>query len=87
MEPQSNRRHEMNLGPLQELHAKLAGKEVLQRLVAHMAEIDGDITRSDYHPLLRGDDDRPPDGDDYNLLWDAVMDALLIEASDTQPEA
>ncbi len=44
-------------------------------IMRRMREIDSDITKSGYNG---GDDskDRPPEGDDYNLLWDAILDEV-----------
>lgn len=44
-------------------------------LLTRAAEIDSDITKSAYYG--RSDnDDRIPTGDDYNLLFDAIMDEI-----------
>ena len=47
----------------------------LQTIIMRMVQIDRDITASAYNG---GDDskDRPPTGDDYNLLWDAILDEI-----------
>jgi len=53
---------------------------LIQQLVIRMAEIDGNITSSQYNMARvyaaspNDIQDRTPDGDDYNLLWDAVLD-------------
>jgi hypothetical protein len=52
-------------------------EELCRNIWARMVEIDGDITKSLYNPTLPGDNpDRPPEGDDYNLLWDAQLDEM-----------
>jgi hypothetical protein len=45
-----------------------------------MESVDIDITPSLYTNGVSDEMDRPPTGDDYNRLWDAVKDAL--EATD-----
>ena len=45
-------------------------KDAFLNLLTRMAEIDSGITRTD------GGDDRPPNGDDYNELWDAIQDEI-----------
>jgi hypothetical protein len=54
---------------------KDAGKKMAslaENVSARMREIDADISCS----LYGGDEsrDRPPEGNDYNLLWDAILD-------------
>ena len=39
------------------------------------AEIDSDISKSEYG-AVNDNNDRPPDGDDYNLLWDAIIQEI-----------
>lgn len=48
----------------------LPGNITLVRMLRHVAEIDGSIT----NPSGDDADDRPPTGDDYNLLYDVIMD-------------
>ena len=56
-------------------------KACLQNIIARMAEVDRDISKSQYG----ADDDshdRPPGGDDYDALWDTIVaafDALMDE--------
>lgn len=52
-----------------------ATREMLKNILVRMAVIDKEITASAYNG---GDDtkDRPPTGDDYNLLWDAILDEI-----------
>jgi hypothetical protein len=40
-----------------------------------MAEVDRDITKSQYG-AADDNQDRPPDGDDYNALWDTIVAAF-----------
>lgn len=50
-------------------------RQGLTALLKRMAEIDSCITPSIYgqhEPFA----DRPPTGDDYNLLWDAILDEI-----------
>jgi hypothetical protein len=80
----------MNLGPLGYYSAKISGaawsaeqlEACLQSIISRMAEIDRDISKSQYGAADdRGD--RPPDGDDYNALWDTIVaafDALVQQA-------
>lgn len=51
------------------------GETLAFMLRRRMIEIDSDISKSMYNG---GDDsnDRPPTGDDYNLLWDAILDEI-----------
>jgi hypothetical protein len=51
-------------------------EQLALNLAARMREIDSAITCSAYNG---GDDDkdRPPGGDDYNLLWDAILDEFI----------
>ncbi len=51
--------------------------ELAVALLKRMREIDKDITKSLYNPEQEnGSNDRPPEGDDYNLLWDAILDEI-----------
>lgn len=51
-------------------------KRVLQDILVRMASIDSDITKSMYGGPRDGSADRPLIGDDYNDLWDALLDAI-----------
>jgi hypothetical protein len=78
-----------SLGPLKPYNDKIGDavfevaqlKACLQSIIDRMAEVDRDISKSQYDA---SDDshDRPPDGDDYNALWDTIVaafDALIDE--------
>ena len=78
-----------SLGPLKPYNDKIrdAGLEAeqlkacLQNIIARMAEVDRDISKSQYG-AADNSHDRPPDGDDYNALWDTIVaafDALIDE--------
>jgi len=54
------------------------GAKTLVTITHRMEEIDSAITPSTYF-CGRADDDTPPTGDDYNLLWDALIDELSAE--------
>ncbi len=52
-------------------------REVLARnILRRMGEIDGHVAISAYRPLKDGEQDLPPTGDDFNLLWDAILDEV-----------
>lgn len=55
--------------------SKRKARKALQNIILRMAEIDGRISKSAYHGG-DGSQDRPPEGDDYNLLFDAVLDEI-----------
>ena len=61
------------LGPLRELY-DAAVSPAYKALLLRMATIDSRISCSKY---LGVSEDRPPTGDDYNLLWDAILDSLF----------
>ena len=68
------------LGLLKELDTLLeqrgfAATHPYRVILIRMAEIDSDISKSGYRPVS-DNEDRPPDGDDYNLLWDAILDEI-----------
>jgi hypothetical protein len=48
-------------------------EELARNVALRMRELDSDISKSLYN---RGDNsnDRPPEGGDYNDLWDAILD-------------
>lgn len=48
--------------------------DLANNLLIRMKEID--------RPISGGLDDRPPDGDDYNLLWDAILDEIRAVCPD-----
>ena len=50
-------------------------EKLIRNLAIRMAEIDSNLSKSMY--VGGGPDDgrdQPPTGDDYNLLWDAIID-------------
>lgn len=47
---------------------------VARNLVTRMVEIDERLTKSLYRNLTPEEQDESPTGDDYNLLWDAILD-------------
>jgi hypothetical protein len=51
---------------------------VLRTIVHGMEVVDKNISPSFYGGNPRGDDDRPPDGDDFNELWGRLVNALGI---------
>jgi hypothetical protein len=72
-----------SLGPLKPYNDKIRDadlevdqlKACLHSIIAHMAEVDRNISESQYGAA---DDshDRPPDGDDYHALWDTIVSAF-----------
>lgn len=72
-----------SLGPLKPYNDKIRDaaleveqlKACLQDIIARMAEVDRDITKSQYG-AADDSQDRPPDGDDYNALWDTIVAAF-----------
>jgi hypothetical protein len=48
-------------------------EQLAHNLLVRMREIDNDITANDGRD---DSDDKPPTGDDYNLLWDAILDEI-----------
>lgn len=79
------------LGRLQVYHALLNKVDpktgmVLQRILTRMAEVD---SRSSAGLYNGGEDenDRPPTGDDYNDLWDAILDEINAELPKQKPKA
>ena len=50
-------------------------EKLIQQIVIRLVEIDSNLSKSMYigGPEDYGDD-QPPTGDDYNLLWDAIID-------------
>lgn len=70
----------MKRSPLQSLREVVAtnGSEtsdLIRNILTRMEEIDGDISKSLYADVP-DTEDRPPNGDDYNLLWDAIIDEI-----------
>ena len=55
--------------------------DLCRNILIRMREIDRDISPSVYNG---GNDtnDRPPNGDDYNLLWDAILDEIGVAHKD-----
>jgi hypothetical protein len=52
-------------------------EELVRNLLARMGEIERDhVSKSLYRDLAPGEQDEPPDGDAYNLLWDAILDEI-----------
>ncbi len=51
---------------------------LIANLRLHVQKIDGEITHTDGNDRL----DRPPTGDDYNRLWEAVWDELAAAEGD-----
>lgn len=79
-----------SLGPLKKLDERLKDqgyptKHPYRRIVAAMADVDSDISRSDYYcGDLDGADDRPPNGDDYNDLWTAIKREIEMAVEATK---
>jgi hypothetical protein len=48
-------------------------EELARNVAARMRAIDSHITTSAYRPLKPGEQDECPTGDDFNLLWDALL--------------
>ncbi len=57
-------------------------------MAMRMREIDGRISKSLYRKLNPGEQDECPTGDDYNLLWDAILDEFRAAGFDllSQPQ-
>lgn len=79
-----------HLGKLAKLFDRVQGdagveslfRSLARSLLVRVAEIDSQITKSAYYTgddsaIKRGDFDTPPTGDDYNLLFDAIMDEII----------
>lgn len=69
---------------VQDAALPMAETDRLQRLMNDMQEVDETITASLYGGPSDGSKDRPPDGDDYNLLWDAVIAFIEARIDDAQ---
>jgi hypothetical protein len=78
-----------SLGPLTPYNDKIRDaaleveqlKACLQSIIARMAEVDRDISKSQYG-AADASHDRLPGADDYDALWDTIVaafDALMDE--------
>jgi len=73
----------MNLGHLASYHERVkttpldaeGARGALLYIIKRMAEVDADIIKSHYGAAVESED-RPPDGYDYDLLWDHILDAI-----------
>lgn len=71
-----------NLGRLKELYDKIEDTDTnplaegFANILIRMAEVDGNISKSLYADVP-DTEDRPPTGDDYDLLWDAVINEMV----------
>lgn len=62
-----------NLGPLKDLYDRVKDP-CLRLILVRMAEVDSYVSKSLYSS--EHTEDRPPEGEDYNLLFDAVIDEI-----------
>lgn len=60
-------------------------KTLCLNLAIHMREIDERISPSLYRELRPGEQDRPPSVDDFNLLWDTILDEAAAAGYDLGP--
>jgi hypothetical protein len=56
--------------------------ELVRNIIVRMAEIDSDITTDGYDTPKKNREPRPPEGDDYNTLWDALIDEIRAACPD-----
>jgi hypothetical protein len=58
-------------------------KKAFHNILAIMAEIDRNIIHSDYEfDRADGSNGRPPNGDDYNELWAAIQNEMVLSMTE-----